>query len=403
LGVVENKPIQVALVDQRIAVMPGVELLRKVLHTKPEVIRLLFGGYADIKPLMDALRQGVAYRYILTPWDTEELKTIVDQAFDQYDLITDRDRLKREVVASGPVGTGTSLGPYRLLEKLGEGGMGTVFRAVHTLLNREVALKVLLPERVNDPKAVARFLREIRAMGCLNHPNIVQFFEAGEVSGRHFLVMEFVEGVNLADLITREGRLSIADACESVRQAARGMQHAYEHGLVHRDLKPSNLMLTPAGVVKVLDLGLARLSEDTITEELTSTGQVLGTVAYMAPEQGFARDAVTIRADIYSLGCTLYKLLTGRAPFFGSAYDSPAKILLAHAHDPVPPIGQLRPDVPAEIAALLNRALAKAPASRFDTPAHLESALQPFVGTANLPQLLPRQDSSTVDYVASSS
>jgi serine/threonine protein kinase len=122
----------------------------------------------------------------------------------------------------------------------------------------------------------------------------------------------------------------------------------------------------------------------------------------MAPEQGFARNAVTIRADVYSLGCTLYKLLTGRAPFFGSTYDSPAKILLAHAHDPVPPICQLRPEVPAEIAALLDRALAKAPASRFDTPAHLESALQPFVGTANLPQLLSGQDSTTVDYVASS-
>jgi serine/threonine protein kinase len=169
------------------------------------------------------------------------------------------------------------------------------------------------------------------------------------------------------------------------------MQHAYEHGLVHRDLKPSNLMLTPAGVVKVLDLGLARLSEDMTAEELTSTGQVVGTVAYMAPEQGFARDAVSIRADIYSLGCTLYKLLTGRAPFQGPAYASPAKILLGHAHDPVPPIGQLRPEVPSELAVLLDRVLAKAPAGRFDTPAELELALQPFIGGANLSQLLPQR------------
>jgi serine/threonine protein kinase len=175
------------------------------------------------------------------------------------------------------------------------------------------------------------------------------------------------------------------------------MQHVHEHGLVHRDLKPSNLMLTQEGKVKVLDLGLARLCTQLSAEELTSTGQILGTVPYMAPEQAFAQHAVSIRADIYSLGCTLYKILTGHTPFDGPAYDSPLKMLLAHANEPVPSIQRFRPEVP-QLESVFDLALAKDPANRYVTPGEMAIALEPFTGGADLIQLLPIYEPTTADY-----
>jgi hypothetical protein len=336
-----------------------------------------------------------------TPDDLHLLTAVSQQVaavLENAALHAERDDLLRAVRRSEPVDAGEAIGPYRLLNKLGEGGMGVVFRATHMLLGKVVALKVLPAERLGDAKAVARFVREMKAVGCLRHPNIVQGTDAGEVGGRHFLVMELVEGLNLAELLNRRGPLPTAEACEVIRQAACGLQHAHEHGLVHRDLKPSNLMLTPAGEVKVLDLGLARLSAELAAEELTGTGQLLGTVGYMAPEQAFARYAVSIRADIYSLGCTLYKLLTGRTPYQGPAYDTPLKVLLAHANEPVPPIRAIRPEVEQGLAAVLDRALAKEPANRFATPAELAEGLRPFSAGAALPPLLPSPEPVTTDY-----
>ena len=215
----------------------------------------------------------------------------------------------------GQVADFAVLREYQLIEKLGEGGMGTVYRARHTKLDREVAVKLLPSERLRSAQAVSRFEREMKAIGRLHHPNIVQAFDAGEVEGQYYLAMELVSGLDLSMLVDRVGPLPVADACEIVRQAALGLQHAHEHELVHRDIKSSNLMLTPSGDVKILDLGLARL-QDPLSEEheVTSTGQVMGTLDYMAPEQLGDSHAVDIRADIYSLGATLYKLLTGRAP-----------------------------------------------------------------------------------------
>src|SRR5262249_14879739 len=160
-----------------------------------------------------------------------------------------------------------------------------------------------------------RFLREIRNVGSLDHPNLVRASDAGEIGGIHFLAMEFVDGPNLSDLVLRRGPLQIADSCELIRQAASGLHHAHESGLVHRDLKPSNLMLTRSGCTKVLDFGLARLYEGSTTvTELTGSGQFLGTVGYMAPEQAFAKYAVSFRTDMYDLGCTFFRLLTGLTP-----------------------------------------------------------------------------------------
>jgi serine/threonine protein kinase/thiol-disulfide isomerase/thioredoxin len=281
------------------------------------------------------------------------------------------------------------LGQYQLLEELGRGGMGTVYKAIHLLLKRVVAIKVLPPERVQDALAVARFRREMEAVGKLDHPNLVRATDAGEADGKHFLVMEFLDGIDLQKLLQARGPLALADACELVRQAALGLQHAHEHGLVHRDIKPSNLLLTRARQVKVLDLGLALLRGDhAIVEELTATGQTMGTVDYMAPEQASDTHAVDIRADIYSLGCTLYALLAGRPPFSGPRYHASYQKMHAHAEEPVPPLRSQQPEVPEALVALLDRLLAKTPAERLATPAEVSAALKPFTTSGALSQLL---------------
>jgi len=177
---------------------------------------------------------------------------------------------------------------------------------IHTKLKRPVAIKVLPTDRLRDPRAVARFQREVEAVGRLSHPNIVQALDANELDGRHLLVTEFVDGVDLSRLVRSGGPLPIPDACEIVRQAALGLQHAHAHDLVHRDVKPSNLMLNSAGIVKLLDLGLARLRPEMPVEaDVTTSGQIMGSADYMSPAQCLDARDVDARADIYSLGCTL--------------------------------------------------------------------------------------------------
>ena len=278
------------------------------------------------------------------------------------------------------------LGQYRLLEKLGQGGMGTVYKALHTKLKRAVALKVITDRRLHSPDAIARFHKEMEAVGGLDHPNIVRAHDAGEAGGRHFLVMEFVEGKNLAQLVRSAGPLSAANACEVIRQAAIGLGNAHEHGLVHRDVKPSNLMLTPDGTVKVLDLGLARLraqeaEPDTIyaddtqrSGDVTSVGQVLGSRDFMAPEQKLDSREVDPRADVYSLGCTLFFLLTGKPPFDGPPGD-------AHGSGP---LDRLPAEVPSSLAALLAKMLAHDPADR---PSNMQEVIDTLASTVGKPDL----------------
>jgi serine/threonine protein kinase len=305
---------------------------------------------------------------------------------------------------TGPAPLG-QIGPYELLEPLGEGGMGTVYKARHTHLGKIVALKLLPAQRMGNPAAVARFIQEIRAVGQLNHHHIVQAHDAA-VEGIPYLAMEFIEGIDLARLVKKRGPLPLADACDCIRQAALALQHAHEAGLVHRDIKPSNLMLTPQGVVKLLDLGLARLhdepapgdGETAANARLATAGEFMGTIDYIAPEQLRNCHAVDIRADLYSLGCTLYHLLAGRPPFAGSEHNSTTK-QQAHLQQDVPPIRHVRPNVPQALADVLERLLAKDPADRFPTPAALAAALEPFTAGCYLPRLVdtrlaprPRQE-----------
>lgn len=286
------------------------------------------------------------------------------------------------------------IGQYRILDRIGAGGMGTVYRAKHERLQKIVALKVIAGDRDSDPDAVERFSREMQAIGRLQHRHIVNATDAGEDDGRHYLVMELVDGVNLAQLIGRLGPLPLADACEIVRQAAVAVQHAHQHGIVHRDVKPSNLMLSSEGEVKVLDLGLARLFEAGRGNSLSASGQIVGTLDYIAPEQISPAAGVDGRADIYSLGCTLFALLTGRPPFAGPDFIDPLQKMAAHVQQAPPPLAANRPGVPVGLVDAVAKMLAKRPAERHATAAELAEALQGFASGADLRLLVRRGEAA---------
>ena len=276
---------------------------------------------------------------------------------------------------------------YVLGRKLGEGGIGTVYEARHERLDRVVAIKVLRLEQLRNESALRRFDREIAAVGKLNHPNIVDATDAGVEDGVPFLVMERIEGIDFAAVLRRHGSLSVSDACEVIRQAALGLQHAYELGFVHRDIKPSNLFLASDGVLKVLDFGLARLRKTAEDPDLTFTGQLLGTPNYIAPEQVRDSHSADIRADIYALGCTFYALLTGRPPFDHPKYASVVEKLSAHEATPPEPLADRSPNLPAELITVIDRMLAKNPADRFARPAQIEETLRRFSGDSDLAAL----------------
>jgi serine/threonine-protein kinase len=266
---------------------------------------------------------------------------------------------------------GYFLGKYRLLSLLGKGGMSSVYLAEHVLMRRRCALKVLPTKRVTDSSYLARFHREAQAVASLDHPNIVRAYDVDHQVDRdneiHFLVMEYVEGYSLQELVQKQGVIGFCDAAEYIRQAALGLHHAHEAGMVHRDVKPGNLLVDPNGVVKVLDLGLARFftgdeDEDALT--IRHDEKVLGTADYLAPEQALDSHTVDARADIYGLGCTMYFLLTGRPPFTEGTL---AQRLMAHQTKTPPAVETLRPDTPPSLAAILRKMMAKKPEDRHAT------------------------------------
>lgn len=298
------------------------------------------------------------------------------------------------------------LGSYVLLERAGEGATGKVFKARHQGMDRIVALKVIRPELLRNPEAVQRFYQEIQAASRMSHPNVVHAYDAGPVGDTHFLAMEYVEGTNLHRLVQQAGPLPIEQACDYVRQAALGLHHAFANGLVHRDVKPSNLLVETAGdrpgYVKILDLGMARW-ERPIDERgngpLTDDGTVMGTPDFMSPEQAQDARAVDIRSDLYSLGCTIYYLLTGQVPF---PRDTFIQKVDAQRFEQPQPLEELRPDVPAWLADVVRRLMAKRPEERIQTPLEVAEILAGQLGVQNyLPggssveTLLPHEVRST--------
>ncbi len=275
---------------------------------------------------------------------------------------------------------GLVLGHYRIVERIGSGGMGVVYKAEHIHMHRTVALKILAAEDDRSHIFLQRFTSEMQALAVLRHPNIVLAFDAGEIDlpqggGKvlRYLVMEYVTGRDLEQVILDGGPLAVGLACNYVRQAAEGLRHAHEHGLVHRDIKPGNLLVTAQDEIKILDFGLARLCRRRCTE----AHAMLGTVEYMAPEQ--ARDArtVDIRADIYGLGGVLYWLLTGQKPFPGDR--PPLEELLARQRESPPSLRRWRPELPAELDAIVSQMMAQAPNDRFPTPLAAITALNAFL------------------------
>jgi len=350
---------------------------------EPETLRTV-EGLARATPEPRALAKQLLQREILTPFQANQIFT-------------------------GKAAT-LSVGRYLVLDRLGEGGMGKVYKARDRKLHRVVALKVIHPERLANRTAVDRFLREIQAVAKLSHPNIVWAFDADAAGDMHYFAMQFVPGIDLAKLVRQNGPLDVIHACDYMRQAARGLQHIADHGMVHRDIKPSNLLIVTdkqasgkgasgkgeSGVltkvkthlVKIVDLGLTRLSLDTNNAEsaLTQSGTMMGTPDYMAPEQARNSHATDIRGDIYSLGCTLFFALIGRPPFGGVTY---VQKIMHHQLDPVEAVDQLRPGIPPTLTAVIQRMMAKNPEERYQSPAIVAQVLEPFTLGSVVPVALP--------------
>jgi serine/threonine protein kinase len=272
-----------------------------------------------------------------------------------------------------------TIGKYKVLERLGAGGMGSVYLCEHKFMRRRVAVKVLPAAKAEDPSALERFYREARAVAALDHPNIVRAYDIDQDDKLHFLVMEYVDGTSMQDLVKRYGPMDVLRAAHYIRQSAVGLQHAHEAGLVHRDIKPGNLLLDRNGIMKVLDMGLARFFHDE-ADDLTKKHDenVLGTADYLAPEQALDSHSVDIRADIYSLGATFYFLLTGNTPFNEGTV---AQKLIWHQTRQPKSVRAIRPDVPAEVEAVLVKMMAKDPGHRYQTPAELMEALTALTQT----------------------
>lgn len=275
-------------------------------------------------------------------------------------------------------GKGLVLGEYIVLDKIGAGGMGQVFKAQHRRMKRMAAVKVLAPHITKDPQAVRRFYQEVEMAAKLTHPNIVASYDAAEAHGMHYLVMEFVDGSDLSSFLSKNGPLPLRTAIDCIRQAAEGLAYAHAQNVVHRDIKPGNLLLDKSGAVKILDMGLARTidaleqQDKNSKAELTQAGQVMGTVDYMAPEQARDARAADHRADIYSLGCTLYRLLTGYPPF---PADTMVKKIMAHASQPAPPITKHCAAAPAKLEMLYQKMMQKDPNRRIGSAKEVAATL----------------------------
>ncbi len=281
--------------------------------------------------------------------------------------------MESETSAVG-VQVGQKIGKYEIRAPLGTGGMGSVFLAFDPLIQREVAIKVLSPDLSSSPSALQRFLGEARAIGRLNHPNVVSIYDIDQWNGQYYLVMELLSGGSVADQVSKSGRLPWPGACRMIAQAARGLVAAHQSGMIHRDIKPENLMLTNDGIVKVVDFGLSKLlnASNHPHDAVTKAGQILGTPQYMSPEQ-FEAENIDARTDIYSLGATLFRLLTARFPYHDCS--SIVQVMTAHMTKASPVPSEFEPTTPVECDRIVAKAMAKNPADRYQTCLDLASDL----------------------------
>jgi CheY-like chemotaxis protein len=403
---------RLAVINWMMPGMDGLELCRRLRAlNKPEPTHvLLVTAKRDQADIAAALQSG-ADDYLAKPFAAEELRLRLEKAVRALEapaaaaatpteLFGHIETLRGPGAADQPTHVmETAIPGYEILGELGRGGMGVVYKARHVTMNRLVALKVIHQDYLANPDAVRRFYQEIQATARLFHPNIVVAHDAGQVGHTHYLTMEYVDGVSLARLVKQSGPLPVAQACDFICQAALGLQHAHERGLVHRDINPANLMVTHGGMcadgqsgssrhwptaaetrVKILDMGLARLRQPEDASEsppeLTREGRWMGTVDYIAPEQWMDARTVDIRADLYSLGCTFYYLLTGKVPF---PDGNPFEKMMKHYAEEAVPIEGLRPDTAPRVVDIVRRLMAKKPDQRYQTPAELLAALQSLV------------------------
>lgn len=316
----------------------------------------------------------------------------IARALVEQGLIT---RFQAELLLAGRTG-GFILGQYKILDQLGQGGMGRVFKAQHRTMGRMVALKVLSPKLLKTGRAQEFFLREVQIAGQLHHPHIVTAYDANHTGGRYYLVLEYVDGPNLDQLVRDRGPLPVGQACEFIRQIASGLEYAARMGMVHRDLKPANVLIQTEelsgqahGVAKISDFGLARLADPSTQVEsssgtiMTKPNTILGTPDYLSPEQARDIHEADIRSDLYSIGCTLYYLLTGQVPFpGGSTLDK----LIRHSTEEPRAVTLFRQDVPERVIAIMKKLMAKEPSQRYQTPTELLADITPHAQSGPSPR-----------------